>query len=663
MKKKTCKVLSLFLALALTVGLLGGTAMAPKAEAANSDLHGITFMGDSISTGFGLPQSTKWSDELEQAEDGSYYYSKRPLGTNVRVPGSYISIVSEALGITAGDARYASGYVFNQARPGMRMIEELRLLDPEYDAQMQSDDYSTNWVLNGYTDMTPPELQYMYDHAAEEVAKSKVVVLHLGSNDVALAVTDTAPQRLQAILDAEASGITVRALEERLKTVLENGGELSSVLLTAIGWAEAIGAVDETVAVFGSVILEAITGMFDTYAKLVERIYEINPDCTLVAVGLFNCFKDLNITDFDIFPGGKLIEPATILFNTYMQNLSPYANSDEYDYRYVDVTQINLNGFSTSLLGALLTGNSEQITMENATQVHPNAEGHQYVANQILAALGSDYSLNLPADSTPTYTVTCCKPQGGWVSPSKQASTAGDTITLTTKADNGGVASSVTVKDADGNEVAVTNQGNGVFSFVLPAKNVQVKTYFDTGLYKDVSSSDWFYEPVRYVTEKTYMSGTGDGYFSPYMTLSRAMIAQILYAMEGRPAAGSGSFSDVQDSDWYSAAVNWCAANGVVAGFEDGTFHPNDDVTREQLATMLRSYARYKGADVDSSLADLSGYADASQVSSWAVDSLRWAVGHTIMAGKPGSLLDPAGTATRAEAATMIYRLDTEVLK
>ena len=116
------------------------------------------------------------------------------------------------------------------------------------------------------------------------------------------------------------------------------------------------------------------------------------------------------------------------------------------------------------------------------------------------------------------------------------------------------------------------------------------------------------------------------------------------------------------DSAWFAAAVNWCAQAGVVAGMDDGTFAPEANVTREQLATMLCSYTRYKGKDASPN-GNIDQFSDVGLVSFWAVDNIKWAVGHGIMAGKDGNVIDPTGNATRAEMAQMIYRLTTNVLK
>ena len=173
--------------------------------------------------------------------------------------------------------------------------------------------------------------------------------------------------------------------------------------------------------------------------------------------------------------------------------------------------------------------------------------------------------------------------------------------------------------------------------------------------FSDVNDNDWFFDVVRYVYEQGLMTGTSDREFSPNLTTTRGMIVSILNRLEGSPIAESAGFTDVADGDWYADAVNWAASEGIVAGYEDNTFRPNDPITREQLAAMLMNYAAWKGEDV-SARADLSGYNDAASVSSWAAETVQWAVADGLISGMPGNLLEPQGSATRAQVAAILER-------
>lgn len=173
--------------------------------------------------------------------------------------------------------------------------------------------------------------------------------------------------------------------------------------------------------------------------------------------------------------------------------------------------------------------------------------------------------------------------------------------------------------------------------------------------FTDVNDNDWFSDVVRYVYDKGLMTGTSDREFSPNLTTTRGMIVSILNRLEDGPTAEAAGFTDVAAGDWYADAVNWAASEGIVAGYEDQTFRPNDPITREQLAAMLMNYAAWKGEDV-SARADLSSYNDAASVSSWAVETVQWAVAEGLISGMPGNLLEPQGSATRAQVAAILQR-------
>ena len=171
--------------------------------------------------------------------------------------------------------------------------------------------------------------------------------------------------------------------------------------------------------------------------------------------------------------------------------------------------------------------------------------------------------------------------------------------------------------------------------------------------FRDVSKDSWYYDAVCYVVEQKLMAGVSENTFAPQQSFSRAMLAQILYNLEGQPAAGGAPFADVAEGSWYAAAVAWCAENHLVSGYDEDTFAPDEAVTREQMALMLYRYAQFKSWDV-SGQGDLERFTDSGEISSWAANGLKWAVGAGVMGGKDGGVLDPAGTATRAEVAQIL---------
>lgn len=174
--------------------------------------------------------------------------------------------------------------------------------------------------------------------------------------------------------------------------------------------------------------------------------------------------------------------------------------------------------------------------------------------------------------------------------------------------------------------------------------------------FDDVRESDWFYEAARYVFDRGLMDGTGEKTFSPQTEMTRAMLVTVLWRMEGEPeVTAADEFIDVEPGAWYSDAVLWADAHGIVNGVGGGRFAPTDHISREQLATMLYRYARYKEQDT-SAEAGLSGYADGGAVSAWALEAMEWACGKELITGKNGDRLAPQDTATRAEVATLLMR-------
>lgn len=185
----------------------------------------------------------------------------------------------------------------------------------------------------------------------------------------------------------------------------------------------------------------------------------------------------------------------------------------------------------------------------------------------------------------------------------------------------------------------------------------------ENGSFSDVGSSTWYSEAVEYVYEKGLMSGTGDGSFSPDATMSRAMLVTILYGMESKPAVKGGTFYDVDKDQWYADAVAWASTNGIVSGYGGGLFGPNDIITREQMAAILYSYAKFKGYDVSAGdKIDLTGYSDYDKLASWAVAGMKWACGVGLISGVGGNELGPQSGATRAQAAVIFRSMDINVV-
>ena len=252
----------------------------------------------------------------------------------------------------------------------------------------------------------------------------------------------------------------------------------------------------------------------------------------------------------------------------------------------------------------------------------------------------------------------------GVVTISPKSATKGSTVTITATPDAGYELAALTVADGKGNELNLTNKGNGKYAFVMPGSAVTVNVRFEpveqmpefapesnpnwVNPYMDVGANAWYYDAVKFVSESSLMNGIGNNLFAPDTNLSRAQLPQILYNKEGKPASGSSSiYADVSSNAWYTSAIVWASGNSIVEGYDNNLFGPNDSITREQLAVMLWRYAGKPIADSELP------FNDASQISSYALPAMRWAVGNGILNGEGNGILDPKGLATRAQVAQM----------
>ena len=310
-----------------------------------------------------------------------------------------------------------------------------------------------------------------------------------------------------------------------------------------------------------------------------------------------------------------------------------------------------------------LVGNDKLTPVPTLKLVHdanvdPMKQAGTYVIGfETEPAASANYELSaqtgtLTVSARPSYVgptgnaVSVDRTENGKISVSPSYAAKGATVTITVTPGKGQELKSLEVLDQHGNSLPLTDLGNGKFSFVMPAGKVTVKPVFGAAdayrnPYADVQTNDWYFGAVQYVTENGLMNGTGNG-FEPNLATSRAMIWTILARMSDVNTASSG--------EWYAVAQQWAIANGV----SDGTM-PNGTITREQLAAMLYRYAVSKGMVKGPATADLSAFADANSVSSYAVEAMQWAVSTGLISGMDGKL-NPQGSATRAQVATMLMR-------
>lgn len=283
--------------------------------------------------------------------------------------------------------------------------------------------------------------------------------------------------------------------------------------------------------------------------------------------------------------------------------------------------------------------------------------------------------------------ITIINPKNGSVSVSDDWADEDQKITLTITPDKGYAVDKIEIVDAEGDKIdakKVEDEDNE-YTFRMANCDVTVTVTFkeegktttedkeetdeteetttpETITFSDVKESDWFYKGVSYVVENGMMNGVGDNQFAPNAPLTREMLAVVLYNMEKQPeSTGVNPFADVKADMWYTDAIVWANANGIVAGYDDSTFGLGDSITREQLAAILYRYAQLKGYDVTEK-ADLTGYTDSTSISSYAVEAMQWANANGIVNGMTETTLAPQGTATRAQVATMLMNFCENVV-
>ncbi|MBQ7931364.1 MAG: S-layer homology domain-containing protein, partial [Clostridia bacterium] len=177
--------------------------------------------------------------------------------------------------------------------------------------------------------------------------------------------------------------------------------------------------------------------------------------------------------------------------------------------------------------------------------------------------------------------------------------------------------------------------------------------------YVDVDVDDWFYDAVETVTAHGLMNGTGDGKFSPEVSTNRAMLVTILWRIEGEADAEPSAFTDVADDMWYTAAIDWAAANGIVNGYEDGTFGPEKAVTREQVMAILHRYAAYRGVTDDVAVSMIPQY----DCSVWAENDVNWADMNGLLDNLGVDVTDMTAEASRAEIAAYLADFCVNVIQ
>ena len=416
----------------------------------------------------------------------------------------------------------------------------------------------------------------------------------------------------------------------------DSGNDDSSTAITVNG-----GSFGESVAEYVTDSLKAElnhSGTYTYYSTVEEALENAKPGDQITALGQ---------------TGGEPAEPVTVFSVAFKSDLGTVLQS----YNVTGGTSIKLptlpnqgynhfQGWKSSVDG----------------KTYDAAEEVSITANTTFTAVW-----NYIPPANPNYKITIGDMENGTVTANPTAAKAGATVTLTPVPDEGYALSTLTVTDRFGDAVRVTENSDGTYTFTMPNGQVTVNaTFVETEEpvaepFIDVAEGDWFYDAVVYAYQNELMDGVGGNRFAPNSETTRAQLVTILYRLEGEPAvSGDLPFTDVEAGIWYTDAILWAAQNNIVNGVSDTEFAPGDDLTRQQLVTILYRYAEAKGYDVSAS-ADLSGYPDADQVQDYAQPAMAWAVAENIIQGMEDGTLKPAGNASRAQIATILMRFCEDV--
>ena len=317
--------------------------------------------------------------------------------------------------------------------------------------------------------------------------------------------------------------------------------------------------------------------------------------------------------------------------------------------------------------GTTLTNNG-RIQNDGDLQVKGEITGNAVTGSGTIQGSGQWPGKPEPVPIPPTYAVTTPETPGGTVTVSPSRASSGRTVTITAAPDTGFALESLTVLDSRGNEIALTDKGDGKYTFTMPASRVTVEASFTPAPlpFEDVAPGAWYEEAVRYAYFHNIMEGMSETEFAPATALTRAMAAQILYNLEGQPDLSDENlgypYEDVDAQAWYGDAVYWARITGVATGYGDGTFQPTDSITRQEFAQMLYNYAKYKGYDLTAE-GDLSTFPDANSIADWAEAAMRWANGNQLINGHDDGTIDAAGIGTRAQAASILMQFDQNLVE
>lgn len=429
----------------------------------------------------------------------------------------------------------------------------------------------------------------------------------------------------------------------------------------------------------GEVTIDGTIIATNTYIKIYVEFFEL--DDGLVGTGEYSNYLIYSGTSGGVVrvknPGTELSNDATL------SNLSAsgITLAPKFDSATTSYTANVNNSIISTTISAITSDNSATIKI-NGTEVSSKlislSVGSNVITVEVTAEDGTTnktYTITIDrADISPPpnssggsrtpskYQISAAANTGGTITPlGNSIMTEYGSITFTIKPDKGYI-----VKDVLIDEVSVGAVTTYTFSSVKANHTIEAKFVHDcpSKPFTDVDITQWYHDGIDYVLLAGLFKGTSATTFAPNAGMTRAMLVTVLHRLEGTPSTTiDNPFTDVASGNWYTEAIMWANAKGIVKGYDSDTFGTNDFITREQLAAILYRYAQYKGYDVSvGEDTNILSYEDALKISEYAIPAIQWACGAGIMQGD-GAKLDPQGNATRAQVATMLMRFIENVVK
>lgn len=561
---------------------------------------------------------TSWiscSGTLSNLAAGTYYVRVKANGTALASEAQTVTINAFTLSsISVKTAPNKTSYIAGQSFDSTGMVIEAKYSD-------NSTATVTGWSVTDGTNLTTGKTSVTVSYTEGGVTKTATQAITVTTKAVSSIAVKTQPTKTvyNAGESFNASGLVI--------TVTYNDGsseDVSSGFVVTPNGALTISNTSVTV----------------TYGGKTTTI-----PITVKAVAVTGVSLNKNSTSIQV--GSSETLTATVAPSNATNKNVTWTSSDS------SVATVNTSGKVTAVKEgtAIITvttqdSNKTATCTVTVTKATGGGGGTVVPADPIVAAFASD---------------------GGTITPSgSQTVKPGSSITFKMKANDGCTLEAVFV---DGKNVGAVSEYT--FRNVREAHTIYA-SFNDPngGSYKicprdatcpiepftDTVNDAWWHDGIHYCVEHKLMQGVSNTSFNPTGTTTRAMIVTILWRLEGEPVANYAmSFKDVPSGEWYTEAVRWAQSTGVVAGYSAEAFGPTDPITREQMATILYRYAEYHGINVANTNA-LNGYSDKAQVSSWALDAMKWANGAGLVQGRTVTTLVPGASITRAEAAAMIQR-------